>query len=307
MPEYLVQESEAGERIDVVLSRQVEASRSQIQKLIKNKEILLNQEAETPHVLVKAGDVISYPTVLVPPLVAKGPAPKLDILFEDEDLLVIEKPAGLLVHQSTVYDAEPTVVDGLRALFPNIATVGDDPTRPGIVHRLDKDVSGLLVIAKTQDMFENLKTQFKERQTKKVYLALAYGVLENDQGEIRLRIARSKTRGRMVARPESQEGKEAITNYEVLERFKIATYLRVHILTGRTHQIRAHFKAIDHPLVGDKLYAKKAMKNIRPIDLNRIFLHAHELTIRLASGEEKTFVSALPADLERVLSELPKH
>lgn len=307
MPHYTVQPEEDGLRADVVLSEHVDTSRSRIQKSIKTEEILLNGHPFKAHEPVSALDVLTYPDSLTAvPLPKAGTPPTLNILYQDDDLLVLEKPAGLLVHQATEYGAEQTLVDGLLQEFPSIATVGDDPLRPGIVHRLDKDVSGLMVVAKTQEMFEKLKSQFQERTTEKEYLALAYGTIVKDADEVRLRIARSKTRGRMVARPESQEGKEAVTTFEVIDRYKIATYLRVRILTGRTHQIRAHMKALDHPLVGDKLYAKKNMKHIRPIDLDRIFLHAHKLTIRLANGEEKTFVSELPQELQSLLDSLPK-
>jgi 23S rRNA pseudouridine1911/1915/1917 synthase len=307
MPEIIVPPEEDGMRADVVLSQHIATSRSRIQKCIKTGEITLNGHSFIAHDTVQENDVLLYPATLTdPPPPKTGSAPTLNIVFQNDDLLVLEKPAGLLVHQATEYGTEQTLVDGLIEAFPAIKTVGDDPIRPGIVHRLDRDVSGLMVVAKTQEMFENLKSQFQERTTQKIYLALAYGVIPADADDIRLRIARSKSRGRMVARPESQEGKEAVTKYEVLDRFKIATYVRVQILTGRTHQIRAHFKAIDHPLVGDKLYAKKSMKHIRPIELDRIFLHAHELTIRLLDGEEKTFTSELPSDLQTVLENLPK-
>jgi len=294
--------------MDVVLCGQIpDVSRANIQRLIKAGEITLNGNPAKANTLLSLGDELTYPTLLMEtPEPKSGPAPMLDILYQDRDILIIDKPAGLLVHQATMKDSEPTVVDALLERFPEIIHVGDDPVRPGIVHRLDKDVSGVMTIAKTQDAFENLKSQFKDRTAKKEYLALAYGDLPKDHDEIRLRIARSKARGRMVARPESQEGKEAITMYDVLERFKNTTYARVQILTGRTHQIRAHFKAIDHPLVGDKLYAKKNMKNIRPIELDRIFLHAHKLTIKLMDGKEKSFISELPSDLQKILNTLPK-
>jgi len=130
--------------------------------------------------------------------------------------------------------------------------------------------------------------------------------MSKDFDTIDLKIGRSKTKGRMVARPNSQEGKDAITEYDVIERFKNTTYIRVKILTGRTHQIRVHLRALDHPLVGDKLYKKKQMKNIRRLPLERIFLHATTLTIKLMNGKEKTFDVPLPIELESVLKKLSK-
>ncbi|MFC1787760.1 RluA family pseudouridine synthase [Patescibacteria group bacterium] len=307
MPEYQATETDLNKRFDIVLSEALELPRAQIQKLIKTGGITLNQKITKAHTPIKLGDVLSYPTLLMePPKPKQDPAPILEIIYQDDQIMVINKPAGLLVHQVGPEDQTSTVVDGLLEMFPETAQVGDDPVRPGIVHRLDKDVSGVMVLAKTQGAFDNLKEQFSERSVKKEYLALCYGQLEKDHDTITLKIARSKTRGRMVARPEEQEGKEAHTEYNVLNRFKIATYLKVLIKTGRTHQIRAHFKAIDHPLVGDKLYKKTRMKNIHPIELNRIFLHAHKLTLTLADGKQKTFETPLPDDLEELLRALPK-
>jgi 23S rRNA-/tRNA-specific pseudouridylate synthase len=161
-----------------------------------------------------------------------------------------------------------------------------------------------MVIAKNQPAFTHLKRQFMGRHVKKEYTALAYGALPKDHDTIALKIARSKSRRRMVARPEGQEGKEAITEYDVVARYKTATLARVRTLTGRTHQIRAHFKGIDHPLVGDTLYAKRHMRHIKPIPLARIFLHAGKLTVPLPNGTIKTFESPLPKELGALLSNL---
>jgi 23S rRNA pseudouridine1911/1915/1917 synthase len=230
----------------------------------------------------------------------------LPILYEDDDVIVFEKPAGVLVHPAPGQKG-PTIVDALVEHAPQMKTVGEDPSRPGIMHRLDKLASGLMIAAKTQPAFEHLKRQFAERKTKKEYVALVYGRLPKDTGTINFPLSRSRKTGKMIAMPKgSEEGKEAITHYEVLDRFKTATLVKVTIETGRTHQIRSHFRAIDHPLVGDPLYFKKKMKNIRRIDLPRLFLHAERLTIRLPSGETKTFTSALPVELRDLLATLPK-
>jgi len=306
MKKHIVTAEEAGTRFDLLLTTLIKQSRSLIQKAIKSGDITLNKKLVTPHVSVEEGDIVSYPDLskLIKKAV-KQPAPILEILYEDKDLMVINKPAGLVVHKAHLQDEDATVVDGVLKHFPKIKNVGDDPSRPGIVHRLDKDVSGVMVIAKTKKAFENLKEQFKERDVKKEYLALVYGQLPRVTDRIDLKIARSKQRGRMVARTQQQEGREAITDFEVLKLYKTTSFVRVHILTGRTHQIRVHFLAIDHPLVGDKLYKKSHMKNIRPIELNRIFLHAHALTIKLLNGEEKTFTAPLPDELEHILSIQP--
>lgn len=304
MPEHLITSEESGTRLDVLATSLLGQSRSQIQKRIKSGELTLNGNVVTPHLAVNEGDVLQY-TEVTEAVPVSHPTPVLEILYEDDDLLVINKQAGLIVHRAHEQDTDPSVVDALLERYPAIKSVGDDEARPGIVHRLDKDVSGVMAIAKTNEAFEHLKQQFQDRTTQKEYLALVYGQLSRDHDRIDFHIARSKTLGRMVARPRTQDGKEAITDYDVIKFYKNTTYVRVNILTGRTHQIRVHFLAIDHPLVGDQLYKKPRMKHIRPLDLGRIFLHAHALTFKLMNGEEKTFSSPLPAELEAVLAAQP--
>ena len=306
MPTYQVTAEEHKNRLDRVLQKVMNLTRAQVQKIIHGGDVTLNKKPVTPHLAVRTGDLLFYPALSAPKPQAKIIAPTLEIIYEDGDVLVINKPAGLLVHPVNENRHEPTVIDGLLALHPEIAKVGDDPRRPGLVQRLDKDVSGVMIIAKNAEAFSWLKKQFADRLVKKEYLGLAYGQISKTHDTITLKIARSKNKGRMVARPQSQEGKEAVTEYDVLEKFKTATYVRVRIHTGRTHQIRTHFKAIDHPLVGDSLYKKNHMKNIHPIPMNRIFLHAHQLTVTLLSGQEKTFAAPLPAELKKILSLLSK-
>ena len=304
MPTIEISAEHKGERLDKFLTQTMEATRSQIQRLIKQGGITLNGNQIKAGEILSVGDLVFYPEVELDAHVKKEAAPVLNVLYEDDDLLVIDKPAGLLVHEALKDEHRATVVDGLLERHPEIADVGDDPTRPGIVHRLDKDVSGLMVIAKTQAAFDSLKNQFQNRTIKKEYLALVYGSLTKETNTIDFKIARSKVKGRMVARTGEQDGKDAITQYDVLTRFSTATYVSVRILTGRTHQIRVHFQALGHPLVGDKLYKVRGMK-FREIPLNRVFLHSHALTIRLMDGKEKSFTTPLPEDLQTLLRTLP--
>lgn len=283
----------------------MEASRASIQKLIKQGSITVNDAAAKPGTILALGDRVFYPEVELAVSVRNEPAPVLDVVYEDDDLLVINKPAGLLVHEALPGERRATVVDALLERSPQIAQVGDDPTRPGIVHRLDKDVSGLMVIAKTPEAFDTLKRQFQDRTVVKEYLALVYGALPKETDTIALKIARSKQKGRMVARTGAQEGKEALTTYDVLKRYATATYVRVKILTGRTHQIRVHFQALGYPVVGDKLYKVRHMK-FREMPLDRLFLHSHKLTIKLMDGREKAFTVPLPDELEDVLRKLKR-
>ena len=304
MQKHKVTEEEDGQRLDRVLSQIFSVSRTRIQKLIKWGEILLNEKKVTPHILVKRGNTIQLPDTLEEPEVIKGEIPKLIVLYESDDVLVINKPAGLVVHPATGKESV-TLVDSILEHDPSIASVGEDPSRPGIVHRLDKGVSGVMIVAKTQEAFMHLKEQFMERNVEKEYLALVYGSLSKDFDTIRLKIKRSKSRGRMIAKPEdSEDGRDAVTHFDVLDRYKIATYVRVRIETGRTHQIRTHFRAIDHPIVGDELYKKTNMKNIKPLKLGRLFLHAHRLTIDLPNAERHTFETPLPVDLTEILKGL---
>ena len=306
MPTHTILEEENNQRFDKLATELLEISRSKVQKLIKSGEITLNDEKTKPHTAVQTGDLLFYPKLKVEDDKKIGEIPDLNILYEDDAILVVNKPAGLVVHQAFEGDKNMNLVDALLAYCPDVVGVGDDESRPGIVHRLDKKVSGVMVIAKVQAAFEHLKQQFKDRTVEKEYLALVYGQLSKPHDTINLHIARSKTLGRMVARPTEQDGKEAITEYDLIEQYKTAGYVRVKIHTGRTHQIRAHFKALDHPLVGDELYKKKKMKNIRRMELDRIFLHAHKLTIKIMDGEEKTFEVPLPKELQNILDELPK-
>jgi 23S rRNA pseudouridine1911/1915/1917 synthase len=220
------------------------------------------------------------------------------IIFEDEDILVVDKPASLEVY-SEREKGEPTLVDWLVEKYPTISKVGPDPARPGIVHRLDKNASGLLVVAKTEATFESLIKQFKERSVQKEYTVLVEGGVAQDEGTIEFPIARAKS-GRFAALPLGSEvGRIAITEYEVLERFKKFTLLKVKIKTGRTHQIRVHLFALGYPVVGDKLYRSKKIKE--PV-LPRLFLHASKIYFINLSGMYQEFKSDLPKELEDFLN-----
>jgi len=298
---YYIRTMKKTERLDKIIAKQSALSRSQIQKNIKDGLVSVNGTiVTTPHFFVSLHDRVKIEKEKVEKK-TKILIPQLNILYEDNDVIVFEKPAGLLVHEAPGKH-EVTVVDALAKHFPAIKKVGDNPSRPGIVHRLDKLASGVMIAAKNQKAFDFLKEQFSGRKVKKEYLVMVYGSPSQTTGTINFRLVRSKDKGRMVARPElSEEGKEAITHFEVIKKIKASTLLSVKIETGRTHQIRAHFRALNLPVVGDPLYKKTRMKNIKFIPLPRLFLHAHKLTIPLPNGETKTFVSPLPKELEEIL------
>ena len=243
----------------------------------------------------------------------------LSIIYQDNDIVVVNKPAGVAVHKGVAEKGE-TVADWLMEKFPEMKKVGDEPEfRPGIVHRLDKDTSGVLVAARIQKSFEFLKNQFQKREVVKKYLALVEGELKNDNGTIDLPIGRSKSDFRKKLASDNAKGelREAVTEYKVLERFGSVrhsmsntntghpyTLVEAYPKTGRTHQIRVHFKAIGHPIVCDSLYGGKRMTC--PFDLARHFLHANFLEFISPSGARLKLEADLPEDLAEVLAGLRK-
>ncbi|PKL72091.1 RNA pseudouridine synthase [Candidatus Kuenenbacteria bacterium HGW-Kuenenbacteria-1] len=229
----------------------------------------------------------------------------LDIILENKNFLIINKPSGLIVHPTT-FKEKNTLVDFLIEYDPDIKNVGDDKElRPGIVHRLDKDVSGLMVIAKTQKAFDYLKEQFKERKVKKEYYALVYGDIKEEKGIIDLALGFSKRKSKIKMTVFSQnKSKTAITEYEVLKRFLNFTFLKVRIKTGRTHQIRAHLNFIGHPILGDKIYRNKGLerKMKKKIKLDRIFLHSFKLGFFDLENKWVEFEKDLPEELKKTMS-----
>lgn len=248
-----------------------------------------------------------------------------EIISETDDYLVINKPAGLAVHGGGNLK-EPTLADWLIAHYPQIKKVGDDPARPGLIHRLDKEVSGLMVIAKNNKSFADLKKQFKNREIDKEYIALAHGQLTKDEGIINFPIKRSQIGYKMAALPLNAEellsrlhpqgrdrgnidgwfkARAARTEFKVLKKFVNYTLLRVKIVTGRTHQIRVHFFAYGHSLAGDNLYCTKKTKDKnKKLNLGRVFLVADRLSFRNLRGTNQNFKIDLPANL---VAALPRH
>ncbi|MBI4133389.1 RluA family pseudouridine synthase [Candidatus Uhrbacteria bacterium] len=288
-----VPENAKDERLDRFLSeRRPERSRSAWQKEIKAGRVLVNGHRLTPHYALKSGEEIEIQAPEEPRARIVEPPP-LVIIAEEIDFLVVHKPAGLLVHP-TDHSTEPTLVDALTKHDPTIRSIGE-PGRPGIVHRIDRDASGVLVVAKTKKMYEHLKAQFAARAIHKEYMAIVHGNLPKDAGDITFTIARSRRGGRMAARPADADGRAARTHYEVVSRFAGATLVRVMPETGRTHQIRAHFHALGCPIIGDTLYrtkeSRKAQAKGPPL---RLMLHATKLTFGNLNGELHTYEAPLP-------------
>ncbi|MFA6428808.1 MAG: RluA family pseudouridine synthase [Candidatus Buchananbacteria bacterium] len=322
---FSILEAEIGQRLDKVLTQRFPATtRSQWQKLIKQGLILVNNIIVTPHHFLRIGSEISLLPAkpLTPPkkittkkLVALIP----EIIFENKDYLIINKPSGLLVHPTTRKEKN-TLVAWLKKKYPKATKTflasrrldSEEKKRPGIVHRLDAEVSGLMVIAKTIEMYHSLKEQFANRQINKNYLALVYGVITKDEDIIALAIGRSTSQGRMAAHTQTADkDREAKTEYWVLKRFINNTLLKVKIYTGRTHQIRAHLQAIGYPIVGDPLYRPKkdtfhdSRKKIKiKNDLMRPFLHSTTLGFSDLAGHWQEYNNNLPPELADYLKKL---
>ena len=318
--QYIIDDSDTGLRLDVFLSEKLKISRSQVKKLIEKNLVKINDELPK-----KAGDIlkIGYNIEITPEEINRLPGQKKStngkkiksekklvpkIISKTKDYLVIEKPSGLLTH-ATPEDARWSIASWLQDKYPETKKVGDDPkVRPGIVHRLDKEASGLMVIARNQKMFECLKKQFKERTVEKEYFALAHGRFTRDWETLNFPIARSENAERMAARPVSEEivegEKEAITEFMVEKMFVNFTLLRVTLHTGRMHQIRVHMLAYNHPLVGDPLYFQKKRKRDWDEKLGRLFLHSTKLSFTDLVGSRKTFESELPDKLKMFLDTL---
>ena len=295
---YEVEQADAGKRIDQFLHQLMpEHSRSRIQEWIKGGRVLVNGKAARASYAVRAGDQVDVEPADPPPLRATPEEIPLRILYEDGDVVAIDKPAGMAVHAGAGIHSG-TLVNALLHRFASLSEIGG-PLRPGIVHRLDRFTSGVLLVAKTDAAHQRLAAQFSGREVEKVYLALAQGVVKQETGRIDRPIARDPVRRtRMTAR--LAEGRAAWSEYRVTRRFPNATLLEVRIGTGRTHQIRAHLASIGHPVVGDTLYGAAGNSG-----LGRYFLHAHRIKFRRPSdGETVEVVSPLAPELEEYLAKL---
>lgn len=283
-------------RLDKYVCAQVpKLSRTKVQKLIAEGNITVNGQPAKPGLRLNLGDKIDISIPPTQPSTLKPEAIPIKIIYEDDDLLAVDKPAGLTVHPAPGHPAH-TLVNAILAHFPHLADIGDS-LRPGVVHRLDKDTSGVMLVAKNSAAQANLARQFKSHSVTKDYLALVRGKLEPENGIIEADIGRdSRNRKKMAV---VAQGREARTEYRVVRYIGGYTLLEVMPETGRTHQIRVHLAAIGFPVVGDKVYGVKA-----PF-LSRQFLHASRLGFKLPStGEYVEFESKLPPDLEQALEEI---
>lgn len=296
---FSVEPLETGQRIDTYLARKLvsELSRSQLRKYFANGSITVNGALCKPHAIVKAGDEVHASIVTESGLSAEPQEIPLDIVYEDKDLLVVNKPVGMVVHPAHG-SREHTLVNALLFHVGKELAQTSDVLRPGIVHRLDKDTSGLIVVAKNEMAHASLARQIKNRTAKRIYWSIVKGVVQHDEGECREPIGRAfLNRKKIIVKPSG--GKSALTHFRVLKRYKRATLLEVSLGTGRTHQIRVHMAHLGHPVLGDLFYG------IRSPHIARQALHAKKLIFQHPrSGKTVTLESKLPEDMVHLLKEL---
>ncbi|MBI4689824.1 MAG: RluA family pseudouridine synthase [Nitrospirae bacterium] len=305
LQEIKVAGEDPGKRIDILASEKTGISRSQIQKFIGKKLLLVNSKSIRHNYRVKANDIITLTIVEeeTPGLVPE-PLP-IEILFKDRYLVVVNKPPDMVVYPAAGHN-RGTLMNALSYHCKKLAKTGG-PLRPGVVHRLDRDTSGVMVIALDDAAYYMLAEQFKRRTINRKYIAIIYGNIKNDGGEIALRIGRSETdRKKMSTRV--KKGKEAMTIWKVVERFRYATLIEAKLRTGRTHQIRVHFASIGHPVLGDRTYGRRVeieVNDRRKISFPRQMLHAELLGFsHPVTGEYLEFHSRLPEDMERAITQL---
>ena len=293
------------ERVDAALARMLGLSRSVVVDLIESGEISKSGKVVTKSDKVSTGDVLEIlmPAAKMPPTLTATPIEGLDVVFNDEHIIVINKPSGVAAHPSPGWQG-PTVIGAIIAAGYNVSTSGA-AERQGVVHRLDVGTTGLMVVAKDEASYSNLKDQFRERIVKKVYHAMVQGHMDPSEGTIDAPInrhPREDYRFAVVA-----DGKPSITHYKSLELFPAVSLLEIELETGRTHQIRVHFSALHHPLVGDLTYGADHTIAER-LEMHRPWLHARQLAFtHPITGEYLTFECEYPSDLTRSLATLARN
>lgn len=281
MTKFIVEKTDGNKRLDVFLEEKIAGiTRSKIKKTIDNALVLVNGNKQKAGYKIRANDVIAYNELVEPKINANPENIKLDIIFENDNLLVINKPSGMVVHPACG-NYSGTLVNALANYTKNLSTINGE-FRPGIVHRLDKDTSGLLLVAKNDFAHQSLAEQIKTKTCKRYYMAVLEGNLKNDSGIVDTNLARSTKNRKMIDVCESTKGKRAVTLYKVVERLNGFSLVEFELKTGRTHQIRVHAKYLGHPVVGDMTYGFKTHK-----ELNGQLLHAYKIEFFEPTTNEK--------------------
>lgn len=303
MQKFIVEKAEAGKRIDAYLSNKNEdTSRVTIQRLIDEEKVLVNGKKTKPSYKVQENDEITQEEEKPQEINLKAQDIPVEIIYEDKDIIVVNKPKGLVVHPANG-NPDGTLVNAIMAICKDSLSGIGGEIRPGIVHRLDKDTSGILVVAKNDKAHINMSEQIKEHQVKKTYIALVRGIVKENEATINMPIGRStKDRKKMAV---TKNGKEAITHFKVLKRYpsENCTLLEVRIETGRTHQIRVHLSQIGYPVIGDTTYSSGKNK----WEVQGQCLHAKSLEFKHPiTGKEMFLEAELPEYLQKIIKELDK-
>lgn len=295
--QYIVDLNESGQRLDKFLAELYSHySRSQMKQFLKAGSILVNQTIQKPSYLIQENDVITFEIEAVEEVTIEPEPINLDIIYEDEDIIVLIKPTGMVVHPAPGHYSN-TLVNALLYYTEHLSTLGGEE-RPGIVHRLDKDTSGILVVAKDNNAHYHLKQQFKAKSTLREYVAIVYGYIKEDEGTINAPIMRSSIDRKKMAVDEA--GKEAVTHYQVIERLGNFTYVKCQLETGRTHQIRVHMSYMGHPIVGDDRYGPRKV-----IGKMGQYLHAKKIGFNHPrTNEWMVFEAPIPEYFEKYLEQL---
>lgn len=299
MDKLILEADESGKRLDAYLAENTELTRTRIQQLIKEENIKVNDKKTKSSYKIETGDTIE---VFIPEKKEIDLVPQnisINILYEDNDIAVINKKAGLVIHPSHGHESG-TLVNAIMFHIKDLSGINGE-IRPGIVHRLDKDTSGLVIIAKNDKAHNRLSEMFKNKEINKTYLAIVKGSLGRDKGSLETQMGRDpKDRKKMSVLKTG--GKTAITNYEVLDKNEKFSLVRVNIETGRTHQIRVHMKYLGYPILGDSVYGKES-KSVK-----RQMLHAYKLEfLHPVTGKEMIIKSEIPKDFSEVLEKIKLH
>ena len=300
MKEFIVEKEEEGKRIDAYLAKKEDISREHVQRIIKEENILVNGKKTKPAYKVQKNDKISLEEEQPKEIELKAQEIPIEIIYQDDDIIVVNKPKGMVVHPGNG-NPDGTLVNSLMAICKDSLSGIGGEIRPGIVHRLDKDTSGVLVVAKNDKAHINLSNQIKNHEVEKTYIALVRGIVKENEATINMPIGRNKNDRKKMA--VEKDGKEAITNFKVLERYPKdnCTLLEVKIETGRTHQIRVHLSHIGYPVIGDEVYSNGKNK----WGIKGQCLHAKKLKFKHPiTGKEMEFEAELPDYFKEVLRQL---
>lgn len=299
MKRYIVDKEEQGKRLDMyVANKDVELTRTAVQRLIEQENILVNGKKQKVAYKITEGDAVTIEEVEAKPIKLKAQEIPLEIVYEDKDIIVVNKPKGMVVHPANG-NPDCTLVNAIMSICKDSLSGIGGEIRPGIVHRLDKDTSGILIVAKNDKAHVNMSEQIKNHEVKKTYIALVRGVVKENKATIDMPIGRSNSDRKKMA--VTKNGKNAITHINVLKRYKDCTLLEVNIETGRTHQIRVHLSHIGYPIIGDSIYSNGKNR----FGIEGQCLHAKSLEFKHPiTGENMQLEASLPTYFEEILEEL---